>query len=147
MHQAYRRADGIGKVNGATIGDVNSEAKAALICDQAVTTVETLVPCSRPIDNTDARTVYLLRGHERRAAEPVFSPDFPMNTIQSSQRFHLVVRHLDAGDAQSESVNGVGQRSKRLEMFSRKLTCVHLPEVVRVVRVVRLTSTGVLSPA
>jgi hypothetical protein len=41
-------------------------------------------------------------------------------------------------------VNDVGQHAKRRKMFSRKLTLVHLPELVRVVLVVR---TGCLSPA
>jgi hypothetical protein len=144
MHQTDRVADWIDQVNGATIGDVNSETNAALICDQAVATVETFVRCGRLIDNPDARTVHLLRGYERRVAEPVFSSNFPMDAVQSSQRFHFVVRHLDAGNTQSETVNDTWQRPKRWELFSRKLSGVHFPEGERKLR---LVSTGVRIPA
>lgn len=144
MHQADRIAHWIDNENGATIGDINSKANAALICDQAVATVEALVPCGRLIDNTDARAVHLLRGHERRVTEPVFSSDFPMNAVQARERLHFVVRHFDAGNTLDETVNDVGQHAERRKMFSRKLTLVHLPELVRVVLVVR---TGCLSPA
>ena len=64
------------------------------------------------IDHTDALSVHLLRGNERRAAESMFASDFPMNAVQSGQRFHLIMRHLDAGDAQSETVNEAGQRAR-----------------------------------
>ena len=130
MHQTNRIADGIDDENGAAIGDINAEANAALICDQAVTTVQTFVLCGRLVDNTNALSVHLLRGNERRTAESVFPSDLPMNTVQPSERFHFIVRHLDIGDTQCETVNDVVQRAKRRELLSRKLTCVHLLEVV-----------------
>ena len=78
---------------------------------------------------------------------PAFVSDFPMNAVQASEGLHLVVRHLDARDAQGKAMNDVGQRAQRRELFSRELTRVHLPEVV-VVRVVRVVVwTGCLSPA
>ena len=144
MHQAYRIADGVGEIYGAAISDINAEANAALICDQAITTVETFVLCGRLIDNPDALSVYLLRGHERRAAESMFPSNFPMNAVQPRERFHFIVRHLELGDTQCETVNDVVQRVERRELLSRKLTCVHLPEVVREERVV---PTGVRIPA
>ena len=118
VHQTDRIADRIDEVNSATIGDVNSETNAALISNQAVTAVETFVSRDRLIDNTDARTMHLLRSHEGRDAEPMFSPDFPMSSVQPSQRFRFVVRHFDAGDTQGETVNDVGQHAKRRKMFS-----------------------------
>jgi hypothetical protein len=54
-----------------------------------------------------------------------------MNTVQPSERFHFIVRHLDAGDTPGETVYDVVQPAERWELFSQKLTCVHLPEVVR----------------
>lgn len=137
MHQTDRIAHGIDYENGAAVSDINSETNAPLIRDQAITTVETSIPGGRLIDDAETRAMHLLRGYERRTVEPVFSPDFPMNPVQSSQRFHFVVRHLDAGNTQSETVNDTGQTLQHRKMFSRKLTRVHFPEVVRVVRVVR----------
>ena len=118
MHQPDRTEALIDQINRAAIGDVNTEANAALICDQAITTVETFVRRGRLTDNADTRTVHLLRGYEWRLAEPVFSSNFPMDAVQSSQRFHFVVRHLDAGNTQRETVNDAGERLKGRELFS-----------------------------
>ena len=131
MHQADRSADWVREINCAAIGDINTEANAALICNQAITTVETFVLCGRLVDNTNALSVDLLRGNERRAAEPMSLPDFPVNTVQPSERFRFVVRQLDIGDTTCETVHHVGQRIERRELFSRKLTRVHFPEYVR----------------
>jgi hypothetical protein len=69
----------------------------------------------------------------------MLSSNFSMNDIQARERFRLVVRHLNARHPQGETVNDLGQRAQRRELFSRKLILVHLPEVVvRVVRVVVL---------
>ena len=144
MHQADRIAHGVDDINGTAISDVNAEADAAPICDEAITTVKTLVLHGRSIDHADPISMHLLRGDERHAVEAMFLPDLPMNTVQPSERFHLIVRDFDLGDTQGETVNGVGQRAERWELFSRKLTCVHLPEVVRVER---LVWTGVRFPA
>lgn len=145
MDQADRVANGIGKINGAAIGDVNAEANAPLVCDQAITTVETLVPCGRLIDNTNTLSMHLLRGNERCAAESVCASDFPMNAVQPRERLHFIMRHFDAGNTQGETMHQIGQRAERLELFSRELTCAHLLEVVVRVRV--LVWTGCLSPA
>ena len=91
MHEPDRIARGIDKVNGATIGNINSEANTALVCDQAITTVETLVPRDRLIDNSDAVSMHLLRGDKRRAAEPVGSSDSSMNAVQARQRLHFIM--------------------------------------------------------
>ena len=64
MHQTDRIAYGIDDENGATIGDINAEANAALICDQAVTTVETFFLCRRFSNDPDALSMHLLRGNE-----------------------------------------------------------------------------------
>ena len=124
-------ADGIGEINGATIGDINAQANAALICYQAITTVETFVPRDRLIDNTNVRSMHLLRGNERCVAESMCPSDFAVNAVQPSERFHFIVRHLDVRDTQGETVNDIRQRAERRELFSRKLPGVHLPEVVR----------------
>lgn len=139
MHEADCAADRIDKINRATIRHINAEANAPLVCDQAVTTFEALVLRNRAIDNGDAIAVHLLRGKERCGAESMLRSDFPMNTVQTRERFRFVVRHLDTGDTQGEAMNDLGQRTQRREMFGRKLTGVHLPDVVvRVVRVVVL---------
>jgi hypothetical protein len=91
MHQADRIAHGVHEINGAAIRDVNSDANAALICDQAIAALKTFVLAGRPIDNTNALSVHLLRGNEPRAAESMFAKDFPMNAVQPSKRFHFVM--------------------------------------------------------
>jgi len=118
MHQTYRGADGVDEIDSATIGDINAEANTAPICNQAITTVETLVSRDRPIDNTDTLSVHLLRSDEWRVAESMCPSDFAMNAIQPSKRFQLIVRHLDIRDAQGESVNDVSQRAERRELLS-----------------------------
>src|SRR5436190_6347880 len=131
MHQTYRNANWVDEIDSATVGDINAEANAGLICNQTITTVETFVPSDRPIDNTDTLSVYLLRSDERRVVESLCASDFSVNAIQSSERFQLIVRHLEIRDAQGESVNDVGQRAERRELLSQKLICVHLLELVR----------------
>jgi hypothetical protein len=131
MDQAYRSVDGIDEVDRAAIGNINTEANAALICDQSITTGETFVLGSRLIYNTDARSVNLVRRNEAHAAEPLFPSNFLMDPVQPRERFLFVVRHLDIGDTQGETVNDVGERVEKRELFNRRLTCFHLPEVVR----------------
>jgi hypothetical protein len=148
MREADRTAHGIDKINGAAIAHVNPKANAALICDEAVAIFEAPVLLNCRIDNRDAISVDLLRGNERRGAKPMLRSDFPMNAVQSGERFRLLVRHLEAGDAQREAMHHAGQRTQRWELFGRKLAGVHLPEVVvRVVRVVVLICGGFRSPA
>src|SRR5436190_21304701 len=81
MHQSNRIVYGIDDENGAAISDINPETNVALICDQPITTVETLVRCDRLIDNTDAPAVHLLGGNERRAAKSISLSDFAMNGV------------------------------------------------------------------
>ena len=122
-----------------------AETNAALICNQAITTVEAFVPRGRLIDNTDTLSVHLLCSDERRVAESMCSSDFAVNAVQPGERFQLIVRHLNTSDAQGESVNDVALRAERRELFSQKLTGVHLlPEVVREEC---LVSTGFRIPA
>lgn len=113
MHQTNRLADGIDEENGAAIGDINAEAKAALVCDQTITTLEAFVLCGRLGNDPDAISVHLLRGNEWRGAEPVFLADLLMNAVQSSERFRFIMRHLDAGDTQSKTMNDAGERAER----------------------------------
>ena len=147
MHETDRTAHGIGKINGAAIGDINAEANTGLICNQAITAVETFVPGDRLTDKTDTLSVHLLRCDERRVAESIFLSDFTMNAVQPSKRFQFIVRHLDTRDAQGESVNDVGQRAERWELLSQKLTCVHLLEIVREERLVSTEFTDFRVPA
>ena len=146
MHEADRAPRGINDENRTAIGDVNAETGAPLFCDQAITTFETLVSRSQLIDNSDSLSVHLLRGEERSSAEPVGFSDFPMNAVQARERLHFVMGHFNAGDAQGETMHQIRQRAERRELFSRELTCVHLPEVVVRVRVV-VVRIGCLSPA
>ena len=139
MDKADRFSSGIGKVNSAAISDVNSEANARSIRDQAVTAFKTGGVAGLVVDKPDPVPVHLLRGNERRGTKPLFSPNFPMNTVQPRECLHFVAGHLDTGHPQGETVNKPGKRTESLELFSRKLTCVHLlPRVVRVVVVVVL---------
>jgi len=134
----------IDQKNRATIRDVDSEANGSLIGDQSITTVEALVRRHLAVDDADALSMHLLRGNERRAAEPMSPPDFPVNAVQPGERFLFIVRHLDICDTQGETVDDPRQTGERRKLFSRKLTCVHLPEVVRVERSV---PTGFRIPA
>src|SRR6266850_940596 len=85
MHQTYRNANRVDEIDSATVCDINAEANAGLICNQAITTVETLVPHDRPIDHTDTLSVHLLRSDERCAADSVCLSDFTMNAVQPSE--------------------------------------------------------------
>ncbi len=71
--------------------------------------------------------------------------DLAVHAIESRQRLRLVVRHLDAGYAQGETVNDARQRIQRREMLSGGVRADHL--LLRVVRVVVVVSTGGLFPA
>src|SRR5213075_791749 len=95
-----RVVDRIDDENGAAIGNINAEANAGLICNQAITTLETFVHCDRLMDNANAVSVHLLRRNERRAAEPMCSSDFTVNAVQPSERLQFIVRHLNLRDAQ-----------------------------------------------
>ena len=90
MHEADCLAHGIDDEDRATIGDVNAEAHASSIGDQAVTTFKAGAINGGGIDNSNAVAVHLLRGHERHAFEPMFFSDFAMISVQPRQRFHLV---------------------------------------------------------
>jgi hypothetical protein len=105
MHQANRMSHRIDQKNRATIRDVDSEANGSLIGDQSITTVETFVRCDLVIDYSDALTVHLLRGYERRATKSMSPPDFPVNVVQPGERFPFIVRHLDINDPQGETVD------------------------------------------
>jgi hypothetical protein len=138
MHQADRSAHGIDEKDCATISHVNSKTNSALVCHQAIAALKTFAVLGCGIDQTNAITMHLLRGHERSLAEPGIHTNFPMDAIQPSERFHPIARHLEAGDTQRETVND-RQRPERRKFLSRKLNVAHLPEVVvRVVRVVVL---------
>jgi hypothetical protein len=134
MHQANGAATRIGEKNRAAISDVDAQANAALIRDQSIVVLETFVSTDGCIDDTNLFSVDLLRGNERQLSETVFAADFPMHAVQPGERFRFVLRHLEAGHAQRESVNDARQCAQGLKLFSRKLTVAHLPEVV--VRVV-----------
>src|SRR5205807_841205 len=84
--------------------------------------------------------VHLLRRNERHAIQSVRALNLLIHTVQARERFLFVVRELDTRNAQCETMSDAGQRSKRRKIFSRKLTRVHLPEVV--VREERFVSTG-----
>ncbi len=137
MHQANDSPNPINQKSRTAIGNVNTEASAALIRDQSIAVLKTFVFADARIDDTDLFPVDLLRGNERHPSETMFTADFLVHAVERGERGCLVVRHLDTGHAQGESMNDARQRAQRLELFSRKLTVVHLPElVVRVVRVV-----------
>ena len=136
MHQTEGTGHRVDDENRATVSHVNAEANLALIRDQTVTSIETLVLRCLLIDHTNARPVNLLGGNEGRAIESMFPPDFAMDAVQPRQRFHLVVRHLEARSTQGEAVDNARLRAQGREMFRRNRTLVHLPELVRVVRVV-----------
>lgn len=130
VDQADYIPDGINDENSAAIGDVNAEANAALIGDQAIAAVKTPILFRRLVDNADPGSMHLLRGDERRAFESMFLSDFAMSSVQSSERFRLVEGHRKASDAQSEGVCDVGPRVQRGKLFGQALTRAHLPEVV-----------------
>ena len=66
----------------------------------------------------------------------MFNANLSMNPIQSRQRLGFVMRHLDPGNTQRETVPDSRQRTQRRKMFDRKRSAAHLLPVVRVVRVV-----------
>lgn len=142
MHQPDRMMCGIGDKDGAAVSYVNAEANAALPRNETVVAVETIA-FRRVLDNSNACSVYLLRGNERHAGQSIFLPNFPVNGIQPGERFHLVLRHADTGYARDEPMDEIRQ-PQGWKPFSRKLSHAHLFEVAREER---LVSTGVRIPA
>ena len=127
----------IDKVERATIRDVNTETDAGLIGHEAIAILETFVLRDRRIDRCDLTAMNLLSGDERHRCDTMFAPDLAMNPIESCEHLHLIMRHLDARDTESKPVNKFRERTQRRKFLNRKLTLVHLPDVVvRVVRVV-----------
>lgn len=108
MHQPDRTEALIDQINRAAIGDINTEANVALICDQAIATLEAFVPGNCIIDNSNSITVHLLRRNERRGTESMLPSNFQMNAVQSRKRFRFIMRHLNARDTQSETMNDLG---------------------------------------
>lgn len=148
MDQSNRLTHRIDQINRATVRDVNAKAHAALICDQPVATLEACILRRRRFDNSDVISMHLLRGNERRVADSMLAPDFPMHAIQPGERLRFIVRHLDPRHAQGEPVRDLRQRAQRGKLFSRKLTFAHLlPVVFRVVVRVVVCWTGGRLPA
>src|SRR5438309_3056971 len=104
MDEANRVPHSIDNVNGATIGDVNAKTNAALIRDQPIAAVETLIPADRLIDNRDAISMHLLGGDEGHTTDTDCVANFGMNAVEPPQRFRFVMRHIETGDTQSEAV-------------------------------------------
>ena len=88
--------------------------------------------------------MYLLRGHQCPAIQPGVLKDFPVNAIQATESFLFLVSHFQTGHSKGKTVRDPREDIKRRELFSPKLTRLHFPETVRVVR---LVSTGVRFPA
>jgi len=132
MDQADRLPNGIDQINRAAIGDVNTQANAGLVCDQAVTAVNAFIIRDWFIENADAIPMNLLRRYERRPAQSGANPYLTMNRIQPGQRLCLVVRNLHARETRRKTVNHFRPRRQRRELLSRKLTRLHLLVVVRV---------------
>ncbi len=121
----------IDQINRATICDVDPEANGPLIGDQSVTTVEAFVRRHVVVDYADTVSMHLLGSYERRLAESMRRAYFAVNAVEPREHLCLVVRYVKTGDTQCETMNDAVQRAERRELFSRKLTCVHLLEVVR----------------
>ena len=105
MDQTNCTVNRIDEKNGAAIGNVNPKTDPSLGCDHSITAIETLVAAERRIDDADLFTVNLLRGDKRLLSETMFAANFPMHTVEARERLRFVVRHLEAGNAQCETVN------------------------------------------
>jgi hypothetical protein len=136
MDESDRATNGIDEINRTAIGNVYAETDPMLISDDPIAIGETFVRRDRHVHNGNLFPMDLLRGDERSRAQLMFGANFSMNTVESCERFGLVVRHLDAGNTERETVDHLRQRAQRREMFDRKLSFAHLLPVVRVVRVV-----------
>src|ERR1041385_6801868 len=126
MNQTNRASNRIDKINRTTIGHVNAETYSRLISDDSVAIRETFVRQDRHIHDGDFFSMDLLRGDERRRGELMFRANLAVNVIKPGKRLSFVVRHLDAGNAQRETVNDLWERAQRREIFDRKLSFAHL---------------------
>jgi hypothetical protein len=148
MDEADRAADRIDEKGCAAIGHVNTETNAALIRDQPIASIETFVARHGCIDHANFLSVDLLRGDERDRPKTMFMADRAVNSVQPRQSFRLVVRHLEAGDAEGEPVDDARQPAERRKLFSPRLSVAHFGDVVvRVVVVVVLVWIGGRLPA
>jgi hypothetical protein len=96
VNKANGVANRIDDVNRAAISDVNSETNSALIRNQSVAILETIIFLSHCPHDLDMFPVDLLRSHKRDPSETMFAADFPMDVVKPRQRFRFIVRHLDA---------------------------------------------------
>src|SRR3954454_8461054 len=110
MNQADHSPPGVRDKNGAAISYVDPEAHPTLVCDQSVAAFKAFIEGLRRSDNPDFFSVNLLGGNERHVAESMIDSDLPMNSIQSGKCFRLLVRHLNAGHAQGESMHETRNR-------------------------------------
>ena len=62
MNETHRRRFWIDNINGAAVGDVNSERDFSLVCNQPVATCEFLIAIEWRIDDCDLVGVKLLSG-------------------------------------------------------------------------------------
>ena len=148
MNQPDGAPDRIGDVNGATISDVDPETNAALVRDDSIAVLETMIGHGCRPDGGNLFPVDLLRRHEGHPADPMTASDFPVNAVQPRERFRLVVRHLEAGHAQGKAVRQIGHSVQRGKMLGRERNAGHFGlVVVRVVVVVVLVVTGGRLPA
>jgi hypothetical protein len=111
MDETDRWADWVNQINGTAIRDVNAEANSSPISYKAVAALKATVCRYCRIDVRHISAVNLLRRDERHHSEAMRITDLAVQAIQPRQCFRLVVRHLDAGHAQRETVNDARQRS------------------------------------
>ena len=84
MHKADPRCFWIHDVNRATVGDVNSQPDAALVCDDAIAAGKFAAhrAAAAAIDNCDFVSVNLFRGEQRPVTDPDRIANFAMCGVE-----------------------------------------------------------------
>jgi hypothetical protein len=122
MNEADGVPHRINQVDRATIGDVDAQADARLVRDQAIAAVEATAGIGRLVYNSDVIAVDLFRRDEWRTSESLLGADLPMHPVEPTERFRFISKHVDTRDTPGERVHHAGQRGQSAESFSRKRT-------------------------
>ena len=91
MNQGSGALLSINKVNGAAVGDVNSEANVASVRNQTVAAFETAIFCQRRLNRCNFIPMDLLGGCKRVLQQSKGASRLPVNLIQIRQHNSFVV--------------------------------------------------------
>ena len=127
VHEANPVAHGVDQINGATIRDIDAEARLGLSRKEPVTPFETLVGRGHAIDDPHFVAMHLLDGEKGSCADSKIGADCAVNRIEPTQRLLFIRTHIDPRDARDEAVDEARQsrESRKLLDWERTIRRSH----------------------